>query len=1050
MGVLVTVSVWGQQRVIRGKVTDASGAPLSGVSIAVNGRTVGQTDAAGNFSVPAEAGNRLVFSSVGFSPREAAVGTRDQIDISLPAAPKEMTEVVVTALGQSRSRTKVGYSATTFNSENINRVAPVNVLDGLQGRVAGADISTTGGQPGSSVKVVLRGYGNLGDQNQPLYVIDGVPLSDARLGSSAAGGLDFGGGLNDLNPADVESITILKGTAAASLYGSQAKNGAVMITTKRGRAGKLRVGIASAATFSKVGMLPTPQDQFGQGWDGTFIPIENGSWGPRLDGRERLWGSVVDNSQLLKPFAFVKNNIRDFYETGAELNNTVSLSGGSDLLNFYLSYGNLNSDGPLPTKADYLNRHTFSLRTNSKFDRLTIGTSFNYVNKLQHAVATQAESGVSAGMFEDLLQVPVDIRIADFRDYRNKFFNVDNFYSPYAENPYFILNENGSQQRSDRFFGNVDLGYKISDALSVQARLGGDFTNAGTFIWKARSVPAPGSWNDGANPEGQGRSPNVGSVQQVNNYAGLINGDLIVKYNRNLGDRFTLEALAGFNYNQVTSRGNSARIEDLVIPGFYHLSNSLNPPTAASAESRKRTMGTYTQAILGYREQLFLTLNARNDWSSALPIADNSFFYPGANLAWLVSKSLNLSGTPISHLKLRAGYGKTGSDANPYLVYSTLVTGNVGLGFGSITFPFNGVPGFEIGNQIGNLALKPVITNELETGLELRLFNNRIGIDATYYVKTTEGQILGVPIAPSSGFTSLVSNIGTVTNKGIELSVDATPVRTKHFTWNAVYTFTRNRSNVDNLAEGLEKIQLNAAYDAEFNIRPGMPVGIFEAPVPRYAPDGRIIVSASTGMPEVAAEKAIYGSAQRDYTMGLSNTFTYKDLSLNFGLDFRKGGLFYSGTADLYHFTGNAWNTTYNDRKPFIVPNSVVESFGADGKPVYTENTTYITQANYDDYFYTNNGKAVAYQNRILDKSFLKLRDVTLTYRLPRSLASRIRAENLSLSVYGKNFLLWTPKENAYIDPEASNFGNDLSGEFGEFRTGPTMKQYGVRLTANF
>ncbi|TCZ66528.1 SusC/RagA family TonB-linked outer membrane protein [Flaviaesturariibacter aridisoli] len=1050
-GVLVTASVWAQERLIRGQVTDGSGAALSGVNVSVNGRAVGQTDASGNFSVKAAPGTTLVFSYVGVGPKEVTVGSSDNISVSLATPPKEMSEVVVTAIGQSRSRNKLGYTAQTFNSEAINRTAPVNVLDGLQGRIAGADISTTGGQPGSSVKVVLRGYGNLSDQNQPLYVIDGVPMSDSRLGSSVVEGLDFGNGLNDLNPADVENITVLKGTAAASLYGSQAKNGAIMITTRRGKAGKLRVGLSSAYTLSQVGMLPTMQSSFGQGWDALFWSPENGSWGPRLDGRDRLWGAVVNNSQLLKPFSFVENNIRDFYENGQEWNNTVSLSGGSDVLNFYLSYGNLNANGPLPSKADLLNRNTFSLRTNSRFNRLTIGTSFNYVNKLQNAVATQAESGVSAGMFEELLQIPVDIRIKDFADYHNQFFNVDNYFTPYAENPYFLLRENGSKQRSDRFYGNIDLGYKLTSWLSAQARLGGDFSNAGTFIWKARSEPSPGSWNDGGNTEGQQRSPNVGSVQQVNSYSGLINGDFILKAARDLGARLSLEALAGYNYNQQTARANASRIQDLVIPGFYQLSNSLNSPTATAAETRKRTMGVYAQTVLGYADQLFLTLNARNDWSSALPIERNSFFYPGANLSWVASRTFDLTRTPLSLLKLRAGYGKTGSDANPYLVYSTLVQGNVGLGFGNILFPFNGVPGFEVSNQIGNATLKPVITNELEAGAEIRLFQNRLGIDATYYVKKTEGQILGVPISPSSGFTALISNIGTVTNKGIELTLDGTPVRSKNFTWNIQYTFTRNRSNVDDLGVGLDKINLNAAYDADFNIRPGYPVGIFEAPVARYTDDGRIIVNASTGYPEVAADKGIYGSSQRDYSMGLSNTFTYKDLSLGFGLDFRKGGLFYSGTADLLNFTGNAFNTTYNDRKPFIVPNSVNEVIDpASGKATYVENTTYISSANYDDYFYTNSGKAIAYNNRLLDKSFLKLKDVTLSYRLPRTLATKIHAENLSLSVFAKNLMLWTPKANRYIDPEASNFGNDLSSEMGEFRTGPTLRQFGVRLSANF
>jgi TonB-linked SusC/RagA family outer membrane protein len=1048
-GILVTTSMWAQQRVVRVKVTDSSGAAVSGVTVAVNGRTVGQTDAEGNYSVSAVAGTTLTLSSVGYTRQQVTVGASDIIAVALSGQQKEMTEVVVTALGQGQKKAKIGYSAQTFNSEAINRTAPVNILDGLQGRIAGADISTTGGQPGSSVKVILRGYGVLGDGNQPLYVIDGVPMNDARLGSSVANGLDFGGGLNDLNPADVESITVLKGTAAASLYGSQAKNGAIMITTKRGKSGKLRVNVSSAFNMSQVGMLPTPQRKFGQGWDAQFWSPENGSWGPKLDDREHLWGAVVDNSQLLKPFSFVKNNIRDFYENGKEWNNTVSLSGGSDVLNFFLSYGNLNSNGPLPSTIDYLNRNTFSLRTNSRFDRLTIGTSFNYVNKRQHAAATESEPGISGGLFEELLQIPVDIRIKDFKDYHNKFFNVDNYFSPYSENPYFLVYENGSKQLSDRFYGNVDLGYRIATGLNAQVRLGGDFTNACTFVWKARSEPSPGSWNDGGNTEGQARSANVGSVQQVNNYSGLINADFILKYNRAIGSRFTLEALGGYNFNQQTGRANVSRVEDLVIPGFYNLSNSLNSPTAASAETRKRTMGLYSQAIVGYNDQVFLTLNARNDWSSALPLEHNSFFYPGASLSWVISKSLSLP-SAVNLLKLRVGYGKTGSDAPPYLVYSTLVPGNVGLGFGSLTFPFNGVPGFEISNQIGNRTLQPVITNELEAGVEARLFNSRLGVDLTYYNKKTEGQILSVPIAPSSGFTGLVSNIGTVTNKGIELTLDGAPIRGRNFSWNMTYTLTRNRSNVDNLAEGLDKIQLNAAYDAEFNIRPGHPVGVFEAPVARTTPDGRMIVNALTGYPEVATDKSIYGSSQRDFSMGLTNTFTYKNWSLSAGLDFRKGGLFYSGTADLFHFTGNAYSTTYNDRKPFIVPNSVNEVFDASGKPVYLENTTYISQANIDDYWYTNNGKAIAYQNRILDKSFLKLKDISLSYRLPHGLADKIKAENLSVTIYAKNLMLWVPKENRYIDPEASNFGNDLTSEMGEFRTGPTLRQFGVRLTANF
>lgn len=1058
---LFCASAFGQTRKITGQVKDEKGDPVPFASIKVQGSSKGTSaDASGFFSLDITDQDKVLeISSQGFAAKTVTIGAENVVNIDL-ASTGQLSEVVITtALGQRQTKVKTGYSSSTFNNEDLNRVAPVSVFDGLQGKVAGADISTTGGQPGASSKVVLRGYGVIGGGgNQPLYVVDGVPITDSRLGSSDVDGLDFGNGINDINPNDIENITILKGTAAASLYGSQARNGAIMITTKRGRAGKLRVDLSSSINISSVGKLPDPQETFGQGWGGVFILPENGSWGPKFDGRERLWGSVVDNSQLLKPFSFIEDNIRDFYDYGRELNNTVGLSGGNEITNFYFSYGNINSDGILPSRADYLDRHTFALRTNSRFDRFTLATSFNYINRRQNAVPTQSESGVGSSTFEDVLQIPNDIPIKDFRDYKNKFFDVDSYFTPFAENPYYILFENGSKQNSDRFFGNVDMSYKILDWLSAQLRVGGDFANARTFVWKAKNNPSPGSWNAGGNVEGAVRQEDVGSVEEKSNFAGLINGDFILKANKDIGDDFTLEVIAGANYFQQSTKGSTARIEDLTIPGFYNLSNSSNDPTATDAESRRRSISAYGQAVIGYKDYLYLTLNARNDWSSTLPLENNNFFYPGANVSWIASKTFDLSGTPISLLKIRGGYGKTGSDPAPYLVYSTLAPGNVALGFGNITFPFNGVSAFEIANQIGNLDLQPIVTREFEVGTEVRFFGNRFGLDATYYNKQTDGQIFAVPIAPSTGFTGLVSNLGVVTNKGVELTLDGSPVKGRDFTWNVLYTFARNRSNVESLTEGLDKISLNTVYDAEFNVRPGMPVGVFEAPVPKMTDDGRVIVNPATGLPEVADTKGFFGDAQRDFSMGLSNRFTYKGFSLGFSLDYRKGGKFYSGTADIYQFTGNAWVTTYNDRRPFIIPNSVYQLkdesgqpvLDPSGKPIFLENTTAIDEAHHDTYYYHTTNKGMSYYDRIVDASFLKLRDVTLSYSLPQSWASKISASNLSLTLYARNFILWTPRSNVYIDPEATNYGNDLASQFGEFRTGPTLKSFGLALKASF
>ena len=1047
---LTGVFAFAQDHSVKGRVTGPDGASLPGITVQVQGSNIATaSDANGQFELSVPSNATLVFTGVGFATKTVKVGNAANLDVTLETSTTRLNEVVVTALGQTSRRAKVGYATTTVNSEEINRAAPVNVLNSLAGKVAGAEISNTGG-PNSSTKVVLRGYGVIsGGNNQPLYVIDGVPLTDARFGAS--GNYDYGNTANDINPNDVASVTVLHGTEAAALYGTIAKNGAIMITTKKGKAGKLRVDFAGSASFSEVGKLPTMQSTFGQGWSGVFVLGENGSWGPKLDGKVRPWGSIVDNSQLIKPFSFIDDNMRNFYNTGVELNNTVSLSGGNTNTTFYFSYGNVESDGILPSNADYLGRNTLSLRTNSKFGGFTINTSFNYVNKKENVPFTGQGTSSGGSLFEDILQIPVDLPIADFRDYKNKFFDVNSYFTPYAENPYYELFENGSTQSSDRFFGNVDLGLKISSSFAAQLRVGADLINARTMAHKAVNAPAPGSWNAGGNTEGSSRAPDVGVVSEQNNYSGTINGDFILKYSHDINSNFNLDALVGTNFYQADGKAVSAAITNLLIPGFYNLSNSTIKPTASDAYSRRRLIGVYGQAILGYKDQLYLTVNARNDWSSTLPINNNHFFYPGANLSWVASNTFNLDNSTVSYLKFRGGYGETGSDPSAYLTNPVLVIGNVGLPFGSITFPFNGVSSFLIQNSIANANLKPIFTKEAEVGMEIRFFHNRLGLDASLYDKRTEGQIFSVPIAPSTGYTSLVQNLGLVSNKGIELSLDAKPINTTNFTWNFNANFATNRNKVVNLTGGPKKVILTSVYDVEMDAYPGKSVTGMYAPVPLYTSDGKIVVNPSTGKAVEDTALGYYGDAENDYRIGFTNTFSYKNWSLNFTLDYRKGGVMYSGTSDLLNFVGNAIATTYNDRRPFIVPNSVVQTgTDAQGKPVYAENTTPITEGAYDSYWYPTSNIATTYQQRIIDRSFLKLREVSLSYSLPERWASKISSNNVSLSVFARNILLWLPADNPYIDPEASNLGNDLTSQLGEFRTAPTSRQFGVALKASF
>ncbi len=1050
------VFVFAQSHVVTGKVLDDKGDPVSGASVIIKGTSKGvPANSEGVFSISAKPNDILIITAANFGKSEIRVGNQSDVAITLKPASTVMEEVVVTALGQTSKKAKLGYSTTTFNSEAINRTASVNAFDALAGKVAGAEISNTGG-PGSSTKVILRGYGVIaGGSNQPLYVIDGVPLTDSRQGSSALGLTtqnDFGNSASDINPNDIASITVLKGTAASSLYGSAARNGAIMITTKRGKSGKIHVDFAGSANFSKVGKLPTLEDKFGQGWNATFIPGENGSWGPRLDGIIRPWGAVVDNSQLIKPFSFINDNIRNFYTTGLELNNTVAISGGSDKSTFYFSYGNVESDGVIPTKSDYLARNTFSLRTNTKFNKFSINSSFNYVNKKVNQPATGQGSASGSTIFQDLLQIPVDLPIHDFRDYTNKFFNVNGYFTPYAENPYYGIHQNGNTQSSDRFFGNLDLDYQFTNSFAAQLRVGADLDNARGFSYNAVNAPDPGSWTGGGNTEGQSRTPDVGSVTETNTYVGNINSDFILKYNKDIGSNFSIDALAGANFFQADTKTTFGAITDLLIPGFYNLSNSTKQPTTGDTKTKQRLFGVYASATVGYKNQLYVTLNARNDWSSTLPIDNDHFFYPGGNLSWVASNSFNLKQSPISYLKFRAGYGQTGNSPAPYQIYPVLIAGTVPIPFGQISFPFNGVSSFRIQNAIANANLKPIITKEAELGMDIRFFHNRIALDVSAYDKKTDGQIFNVPIAPSSGYTSLVQNLGLVSNKGVEIALDVKPVDSKNITWDINYNFSQNWNKVEHLTGSLQKVSIfQIIGGVELDAFPGKSVSGIYSFGPQMTSDGKIIVSAATGKPLPTTNRVFYGNAENDYRMGLSNSFRFKDWMINFSLDYRQGGVFYSKTAEQLLFTGNGRPTIYNDRRPFVLPNSVVQDgVDASGKPIYVENTTPITGNNFQDFWPESGNPAMAYSNDILDRSFLKLRDVSLSYILPQKMASKIKATNLTLTVYARNLLLWTPASNFYIDPEASNFGNDLTSQLGEFETAPTSKQFGVALKASF
>lgn len=1055
-----------QTKTIRGTVTSSveSEGPLVGVAVTVKGTTTGTTtDINGKFTlvVPQNAAT-LVISYIGMKSQEIQIGDRTELSITLEPETMGLAEVVVTALGIKRSEKSIGYSASTVNSDEINSAKAPSLITGLQGKVAGLSISSGGGT-GTSQKVYIRGVSSFTGSNQPLYVINGVPMSNNFAGNDIAGvngvpnlvnnTVDFGNQANDINPDDVESVTVLKGASATALYGSRAANGVIMITTRRGpREGKLSVVYSGSVTASELLRAPQTQHNFGQGWP-YWDPAENGSWGPKLDGRKHVWGaySTTDYGPgsipsfypgfkiMEKPFSYIENNLRSFYETGLEFQNNISISGGNEKNSFAISYGNTTSDGIIPTKADLFKRNLFSFRGDYRAPKFTASYDISYVRKDIKAVSS-GQGSDGATLFQELAQMPVDIPLTQLRDYNSMYYNIDNFFTLYAENPYWVVDKNGNTYQDDRVYGKIELGQDLFSGTKILVRLGGDFTNLRQRSFNAIAKISPDTWNYISKADEPGTYDEFNSYNGQIDASGLITGDY-----KFLGD-FRLNAIAGINYNTRSYYYSDAYLYGLSVPDWYSLSNGSDKPLTISSKSKRILIGALGQFDFSYKEWAFLTLSLRNDWSSTLPPKRNSYFYAGINGAVLLTEAIPVlkEGKILNYAKLRAAWGQTGNDAPVYRTYGNNIPSRISLGFGNLNMPIGGVSGITLSNINGNINLKPEITTDTEFGADLRFLQNRIGIDVAYYMKSTKDQIISSSVAPETKFTSFTRNVGQVDNKGVEARLLLVPVETKDFQWEVISTFSRNRSKVVKLWDNVQEYRFTGIYSVDFVAIVGQPLGVFKVPQAATTADGKVIVN-SAGRPTVdPVNKKIVGSREPDFILGLNNRFTYKGLSLSTVLDYRRGGKFWSNTAQMQAFDGNSPITVFNERQPFLVPNSV-RAVGT----TYVENDIPILGTSMYSY-YTHSTNTLMYERMVLDKTFLKVRELTLSYVIPKKIISKTPIKALEVSLVGRNLLMWTPKTNNFVDPEGTNIGNDLLSDFGEFSAGPTSRFFGGNIKISF
>ncbi|MFN8277233.1 MAG: SusC/RagA family TonB-linked outer membrane protein [Chitinophagales bacterium] len=1043
------------QRTISGMVTSSKDKqPLIGATVIVEKTTIGTTtDLDGKYTLQAqESATNLVVSYVGMTAKVVPI-TGNTINVVLDDNEKMMKDVVVTALGVKREKASLGYSTTTVKSEELNSASPGSALSALQGKVAGAQITNSTGAPGGSTRVVLRGGSSLTGDNNALIVVDGVPIDNSNFGFDDVlnNQYDAGSRINDLNPQDIENVTILKGAAAVALYGQRGANGAILYTTKRGKLTQQeggrpwKVSINSTVSFSNPLKMPENQNEWGQGGEKQPDSRENFSWGPRFDGSIRPWGQVVNDSQRVKPYVGLPNNHKQFFQTGVITNNNVSLSGATKNSTYYLSYNNYNYKGIVPGTG--YQRNSIKMTLSHDFgDKLSVFTSFNYA-KTGGDLVNQGQSENSP--YFDLLNIPRDIPVQELKDLNNPFNTPAGYFGNYYPNPYWMIANQKTTNDVDRFLANFTVDYKPTKWLTMTGRLGTDFSSD----WRYQRWRRVEFTNRDQNKVYPGR------YWEDNYKVNDINADIIIRASKTFKDKFTIGGLLGTNIYHNKQSHSLAHTSGLAIEDYYNLQNSLDRPDVYNESFTRRLVGLYGEIDFAYKSIFFLTVTGRNDWSSTLPKNKNSYFYPSVSGSFVITELAKINPMIISYWKIRASYAVIGKDAAPYSLRNVFSRASISDGYfeSEVHAPFynyvdvdgdgipdavNNVTGYAMSNVLRNPNLKPEISNTWEVGTEINFLKDHLSVDFTYYWKRSVNEIVEIPAAPSSGYTNRIVNAGIFSNKGVELAARIIPVNTKGgFKWELYGTFTKNWSRVDKVSDAASQINLGGLSSMAIVAQTGQPYGAFYSVTSLRDPNGNPVVDSATGKPLISSTPQIVGNFQPNYLASFGTTLSWKGLRFNILFDVRQGGKFYSSTRDLQQFVGTDPLTLYNNREDFVVPNSVYK--GSDGQ--YHTNTTKV---HYQDYW--TNYMRQDYSYNLVDASFIKLREVSLSYALP----SRIFKNNkvmsgLELSVFGNNLVMWVSKQNTYSDPEVNASGASNEQGFEVYNL-PSLRSIGFGLKADF
>jgi TonB-linked SusC/RagA family outer membrane protein len=1040
---------------VNGHIQSASGESIAGVSVQIKGTKIGViTNPQGDYSFNVRSNNDvLIYSFIGYVDQEILVGGRKTINVTLQAKSKNLDEVVVTALGIKREERSLGYAVSSVKMDSVTQANEPNLINSLSGKVPGMVITQSAGGPGGSSRVLIRGNTSISGDNQPLYVIDGVPIENTNQGNIGGGkfasGYDMGDVMSSLNPADIESISVLKGPSASALYGSQASNGVIMITMKKGTKKQASVELNSTATIDvQATKFNDLQKIYGQGQNG-LLPqdqIESQAsiftnWGPRLNPKL----NVIGFDGVERPYTLADQSLDAFLRKGQSFTNSVSVSQAVGKTSFRLAYTNLTTKDIVPKTG--LDRHTFNLgNTIAINDNLSVSTRLMYMyEKVNNRLALGDSYNNIAKSFFGLAN-NIDPRIFGENYKTSNGDYVEWGGGIYNYNPYWVINDMSNTTDKNRILGGVTLNYKFAKYFGLQLQGSADQNSLTFNEYSPPTTP----------------SAVTGSLVQNESKIMTLQGDAMLSFEKDLSPTINLTARGGVNYYDFKNQGFNNIYSLMTVPNLIS-PNSFTDKAIDNYFLRKVKNSVYGILAMSYKRIIYVDATFRRDASSTLPVNNNTYAYPSVSGSFIFSDAFKNLPSFISFGKLRASAAEVGNDAQPY---------GLGLTYELYPFTFNGQPSGRIsGSTIPNSNLKPTRTRSFETGLAMRFLNNRIGFDFTYYRSRSRDQINTVPAPQSSGYSNQIVNVGTISNRGFEIALDANIITTTALRWNVQINAARNINNVESLAEGIPFLTLASARWLGVSVvaMKGQPYGAILGYDFQRDPNGNIILDPATRRPLQSIQPQVLGNGTFNWTGGISNTFSYNHFSLALSIDIKQGANIFSMT-NLYTVARGddkstlegreEWNQSEADRiaagmsstqwftagnQKGFVPKGVIKTTATNGDISYVPNQQTISPSSYWG-GYVIDGQGVA-SPFIYDASYIKIRDISLSYKLGQSFTKSIGLGDVSVGFVARNPLI-LKKSVPNIDPDSNTYnGNGQGLELGSL---PVRRGYGINLNVKF